>query len=42
MQSLAGCAACKETGTRTIDGEQTEAEANGMDVFTFMPVHPLI
>jgi altronate dehydratase large subunit len=25
---------------RTINGEKTKAEANGMDVFTFMTVHP--
>ena len=26
--------------TRVINGEKTKAEANGMDVFTFMTVHP--
>jgi altronate dehydratase len=25
---------------RVINGEKTKAEANGMDVFTFMSVHP--
>jgi len=25
---------------RVINGEKTKAEVNGMDVFTFMPVHP--
>jgi altronate dehydratase len=25
---------------RVIKGERTKAEANGMDVFTFMTVHP--
>jgi altronate dehydratase len=25
---------------RVINGENTKAEANGMDVFTFMTVHP--
>jgi altronate dehydratase len=26
--------------TRVINGEKTKAEVNGMDVFTFMTVHP--
>jgi altronate dehydratase len=25
---------------RVINGEETKAEANGMEVFTFMTVHP--
>jgi sRNA-binding regulator protein Hfq len=25
---------------RVINGEKTKAEVNGMDVFTFMTVHP--
>jgi altronate dehydratase len=25
---------------RVINGEKTKAESNGMDVFTFMTVHP--
>ena len=26
--------------TRVVNGEKTKAEVNGMDVFTFMTVHP--